>query len=93
MPLRRAVLQDAPNFTHPVRIRFPMTEDGGAVIWGEIKDEVLRRRAITDGIPGLEREALFDRYRNMLEALASEAFDEGSAAKAPDGAMVLHIDF
>lgn len=93
MPLRRAVFQDAVDFSNPARIRFPLTEHGATVIWGEITDAELRRRAITHGLPGLNRRALFDRYRLLLEVFASEAFDDGRTAASSDGATVVAVDF
>jgi hypothetical protein len=58
-------------------VRFPLT-DGKNLIWGEVSDLALRERAMRDEVKtGLEKRALFERYRQILEGLASELFDEG----------------
>jgi Protein of unknown function (DUF1488) len=62
-------------------VRFPLT-DGKRLIWGEVSDLALRERAMRDEVKtGLEKQALFERYRQLLEGLASELFDEGKFAE------------
>jgi hypothetical protein len=63
-------------------------------MWGEVSDLALRERAMRDEVTGVDKlakSALFDRYRDLLEKLASELFDEGKYGTAPDGAMVVRV--
>jgi hypothetical protein len=75
-------------------VRFPMIDGARKSIWGEVSDLALRERAITDGVTGednLLKRALFERYRSMLELLASELFDEGKYGTPSDGATVVRV--
>jgi hypothetical protein len=72
-------------------VRFPLT-DGTQLIWGEVSDLALRECAMRDEIKtGLEKRQLFELYRQILEVLASELFDEGKSGKATDGALVVRV--
>jgi hypothetical protein len=73
-------------------VRFPLT-DGKTLIWGEVSDLALRERAMRDEVKtGLEKRALFERYRQILEGLASELFDEGKLTEDKSlGVLVVRV--
>ncbi len=73
-------------------VRFPLT-DGKSLIWGEVSELALRDRAMRDEInAGLEKWALFERYRQTLEGLASELFDEGKLTEDKSlGVLVVRV--
>jgi hypothetical protein len=73
-------------------VRFPLT-DGKSLIWGEVSELALRERAVRDEIKtGLEKWALFERYRQILEELASELFDEGKMTEDKTlGVLVVRV--
>ena len=56
--------------------------DGKSLIWGEVRELALRERAMRAEIKtSLEKRALFERYRQILEGLVSELFDEGKLTR------------
>jgi hypothetical protein len=76
MPLRRSTDHQPIIDLDILTVRFPLT-DGKQIVWGEVSDLALRERAIRDEVKdGLEKRALFDRYRSVLEMLASDLFDD-----------------
>jgi hypothetical protein len=90
MPLRRAVFREPITDLDIATVRFPMA-DGDKLVWGEVSDLALRERAMRDGVrTGLEKKALFERYRNFLEGLASEAYDTGHG-EDKDGTVVVRV--
>jgi hypothetical protein len=75
-------------------ISFPMVDvaDDSKVVWGKVSDLALRERAMRDGVKtGLEKQALFERYRQDLEMLASEAYDDRHFVNEPDGTIVVRV--
>ena len=79
MPLRRAVGLEPITDLDISTVRFPMVDDKGKskTVWGEVSDLALRERAMQDEVKtGLEKKALFEQYRELLEGLASELYDE-----------------
>jgi hypothetical protein len=76
-------------------VRFPLTDAGNDLIWGEVRDFVLRQRPTQDGLrEGLEKRALFERYRPMLEMLASGLFDEGKFQRDEStGKLVVRVPY
>ena len=91
MPLRRAVFQKPVTELDIHTVRFPLA-DRDKLVWGEVSDTALRERAMLDEIKtGLEKAALFERYRVMLEMLASELYDEGKRFTQPDGTIVVRV--
>jgi hypothetical protein len=91
MPLRRSTDHQPIIDLDILTVRFPLT-DGKQIVWGEVSDLALRERAIRDEVKdGLEKRALFDRYRSVLEMLASELFDDRKSMTAADGATVVRV--
>jgi hypothetical protein len=91
MPLRRAVFREPIVDLDVHSVRFPLA-DGDQLVWGEVSDLALRERGIRDEIKtGLEKAALFERYRVLLEMLASELYDEGKRITHPDGTIVVKV--
>jgi hypothetical protein len=78
MPLKRSDAHQPSIEWDIYTVRFPLTDGNENIIWGEVSDLALRERAFRDELKNdLEKRALFDHYRLMLEGLASELFDEG----------------
>lgn len=91
MPLRRAIFLEPITDLDISTVRFPMI-DGDKVVWGEVSDFALRERAMRDEVKtGLEKKALFERYRTFLEMLASELYDEERRQVDPDGTTVVRV--
>ena len=94
MPLRRDNKHEPIVDLDILTARFPLTTpDGKEVIWGEVSDFALREAAMRDGKQeGLEKHALFEHYRPILEGLASELYDEGKYGKdASTGMLVVRV--
>jgi hypothetical protein len=49
MPLRRSN-NHQPSFVDIQNIRFPLTDDGKRIIWGQVSDLALRERAMRDEV-------------------------------------------
>ena len=91
MPLRRAIIREPIVELDINSVRFPLL-DGEKLVWGEVSDHALRERAMRDEIKtGLEKAALFARYRTLLEMLASELYDENKRFTEPDGTIVVKV--
>ena len=92
MPLTRVNIREPVIGLDIQSVRFPLT-DGKSLIWGEVSSLALRERAMRDEVKtGLEKRALFDRYRQILEQLASELFDDGKSGKEEStGTLVVRI--
>jgi hypothetical protein len=91
MPLRRAFFHNPITDLDIHSVRFPLA-DGDKLVWGEVTDHALRERALRDEIKtGLEKAALFERYRVMLEMLAGELYDAGKWLAQPDGTIVVRV--
>jgi hypothetical protein len=92
MPLSRVNTREPIIKIDIQNVRFPLT-DGKSLIWGEVSELALRERAMRDGIKtGLEKWALFERYRQILEGLASELFDDGKLAEDKSlGVLVVRV--
>jgi len=92
MSLRRA-LRDEVNLNNPSVVSFPMVDAEGALWWGEIRTHDLRMRAIRDEFPpGSQTTDLFVEYREMLEGLASHAYEAGRCRVTPDGRRVVVVE-
>ena len=93
MPLRRNNSLEPLLDADVHSVRFPLTNDeAGEIVWGEVSHMALLARASRDGLTdGLQKAALFERYRDALEGLASELFDDGRFSAAPDGTTVVRI--
>jgi hypothetical protein len=90
MPLRRAAYHEP--IVDKFHIRFPMLDDGDNLVWGEVSDYALRQRASLDGIESsLEKAALFERYRSLIEKRASEFHDQGKTFVAPAGTRFVQV--
>jgi hypothetical protein len=92
MPLSRVNSREPIIKVDIQSVRFPLT-DGKSLIWGEVSELVLRERAVRDEVKtGLEPWALFERYRQILESLASELFDEGELTEDKSlGVLVVRV--
>ena len=95
MPLRRARTVEPMVDLDLLSVRFPMVDaksPASQIVWGEVTDFALRERAAADGVTtGLEKAALFERYRLTLEGLASELFDEGRQFNDASGMVVVRV--
>ena len=90
MPLRRDPNHQPIAESDLQTVRFPLT-DGSQLVWGEVSDLALRERAARDKLKPLEKRALLEHYRKILEKAASQLFDEGKFGKAADGATVVRV--
>jgi hypothetical protein len=97
MPFAEAKMPLIPNSSREpitdfdiLSIRFPLS-DGDKSVWGEVSEHALRERAAQDGVSGLNKMELFERYRPKLEKLASDLYDEGKHFTATDGAVVVRV--
>jgi hypothetical protein len=92
MPLRQNTSREPIVELDIQTVRFPLTRDGTDIVWGEVSDHALRERAMQDGIrQGLEKRELFNRYRQLLEMLASELFDEGKFVTDASGNVIVLV--